>query len=135
LRPDRHPAAEAAGWRLARFEFRVPGEKYGWPVARVELESPEQGRVSDVASAPGELEAAFAAIGRIMRIEATVREVRLSHAPGAGRISGDEGEAVSVEVIVAAGGGEHRRAATGSDLIHCCLAAYVDALCSARREA
>ena len=60
-------------WKLSKVDIRSPITANAWPVARVELEHGERGRVTDIASAPGVLlDGAFAAVSQMIGIAARV---------------------------------------------------------------
>src|SRR3546814_3710181 len=57
-------------WSLNKVDIRAPVSASAWPVARIELQHGERGRVTDLASAPGALDAAFQAVSQIMGVPA-----------------------------------------------------------------
>ncbi|MEO6359276.1 MAG: 2-isopropylmalate synthase, partial [Sphingomicrobium sp.] len=59
-------------WKLGKVDIRAPVNPNAWPVARIELEHGERGRITDIASAPGALDAAFSAVSQIMGLPARV---------------------------------------------------------------
>ncbi|MET1111907.1 MAG: 2-isopropylmalate synthase [Allosphingosinicella sp.] len=120
-------------WTLSKVDIRSPVSANAWPVARIELEHGERGRVTDIASAPGALDAAFAAVSRIMSLPARVDQVEMQYIaadPGEPAEDG-QGASVLVEIAIDVEGeifaGRHR----GRDILPCCVAAYIDAASNA----
>src|SRR3546814_11850212 len=92
-------------WSLRKIDIRSPVSAKAWPVARVELEHGERGRVTDLASAPGALDAAFAAVSQIMGVPARVAKLELHYIPAdAGASSGERREGTSGSGRVDLGG-------------------------------
>lgn len=115
-------------WKLSRIDIRSPVSANAMPIARVELDHGERGRVCDLASAPGELDAVFAAVGAIMGVSARVDGLEL-HYLAAERSPDDmtQSASVLVEIILAIDGHAFTGRARGLDIIPCCVAAYIDA--------
>ena len=115
-------------WKLSRIDIRSPVSASAMPIARVELDHGDRGRVCDLASAPGELDAVFAAVGQIMGVSARVDGLEL-HYLAAERLPGDMAQSASVlvEIILAIDGQLYQGRARGLDIIPCCVAAYIDA--------
>lgn len=115
-------------WKLSRIDIRSPVSASATPVARVELDHGDRGRLCDLASAPGELDAVFAAVGRIMGVNARVEALEL-HYLAAERAPEDmrQSASVLVEIGLAIEGEVYRGRARGLDIIPCCVAAFIDA--------
>lgn len=117
-------------WRLSRLEIRAPAAVDADPVARVELQHVRRGRISDLASAPGALHAAFAAVSQIVGVPGRVVDIDMSylaadaHSAAPGRRSADVRIALTVDVGDKVLAGRAR----GHDVIPACVSAYVDAL-------
>mgnify|MGYP003630958256 FL=1 len=81
-----HRSQSGCQWTVLRTELRTTTGPRPQQFARVELEHPERGRVSDIASGDGPMASAFAAVQRITGTTATVigLETRLVNSP-AGR--------------------------------------------------
>ena len=75
-----------SAWHVVRTELRTTTGRKPTQFARVELEHPDRGRVSDVATGDGQMAAAFTAVQRITGLQADVLglETRLLNS-GAGR--------------------------------------------------
>jgi 2-isopropylmalate synthase len=120
-------------WSLAKVDIRAPVSANASPVARVELEHGERGRVTDVASAPGALDAAFAAVSQIIGLHARVDTLDMQY------VAADPGEAaekkqgatVLVEITIDVEGEIFAGRARARDIIPCCVGAYIDAASNA----
>jgi|GEM_PF-2344142 len=111
------------GWALSRIDIRSPLGTNVWPVARVELQHPVRGRVTDVASAPGAFDAAFAAASHILGIQPTLLSFNvLSGARGAEGALG-----IRLEVELALDGTVYRGSAFGLDLLDAAMVAWLAA--------
>lgn len=115
--------ATTSPWRLGRVDLRSAVAANAWPVARLELEHAERGRVTDIGSAPGAFDAAFVAASHILGIAPTLRSFNVR--------SGERGlnDALSIVVEIEIelddqvfGGAHH-----GLDLVECSLHAWLDA--------
>ena len=117
-------------WSLNKVDIRAPVSASAWPVARVELVHGERGRVTDIASAPGALDAAFAAVSQIMSLPAKVDHVEMQYiAAESDPLSADgQGANVLVEITVDIEGEIFAGRSRGRDILPCCVAAYVDAV-------
>ncbi len=116
-------------WSLNKVDIRAPVAPNAQPVARVELEHGERGRVTDLASAPGALDAAFLAVSRIMGVPARVRHIEMQYTaadPDEPAADG-QGANVLVEVEVECDGEVFAGRARARDILPCCVAAYIDA--------
>jgi 2-isopropylmalate synthase len=120
-------------WTLSKVDIRSPVSANAWPVARIELDHGERGRVTDIASAPGALDAAFAAVSQIMSLPARVDQVEMQYIAADPDEPAEDGQGASVlvEVAIEVEGeifaGRHR----GRDILPCCVAAYIDAASNA----
>jgi 2-isopropylmalate synthase len=120
-------------WTLSRVEIRAPVSANAWPVARVELEHGSRGRVTDLASAPGALDAAFTAVSRIMAIPGRVEELDMQYIavdPNEPAADG-QGANVLVEMQISVEGEMFAGRARARDILPCCVAAYIDAASNA----
>ena len=112
-------------WALNRIEIRSPITNATRPLARVELIHPARGRVSDIASAPSACDAAFAAAGQILGVSPRLLGLSVeSHDQADGKVL-----ALQVEIELEVKGLIYRGRSTGTDLIECAMAAWLDAAC------
>lgn len=123
-RPSAEPLGEEAKlWTLSRIDIRSPLSPRAFQVARVELEHPVRGRVTEIGTAPGAFDAAFAALCQILRISPRLLsfDVR-SEAPV-------EGEALNIRIDVELelGGRIYKGTSLGKDLVRCAISAWLDA--------
>lgn len=120
-------------WRLGKVDIRAPVSASAWPVARVELEHGERGRVTDIASAPGALDAAFAAVSQIMAVPARVHQLEMQYVAADAQEAGEDGQGanVLVEISIEAEGEIFGGRARARDILPCCVAAYIDAASNA----
>lgn len=111
-------------WLLRRIDIRSPVMKDAWPAARIELEHPARGRVSDIGSAPGAFDAAFVAASQIIGIHPHLLSynVRSGPAPEEGALP------ITVEVEIELGGKTFAGSSSGVDLVRCSLEAWLDAI-------
>ena len=115
---------DVRGWRLRRIDIRSPVLKDAWPVARLELEHPVRGRVTDIGTAPGAFDAAFIAASHIVG----VRPHLLSYNVRSGT-PGDEGALpITIEVEIELDGRKFAGSNSGVDLVRCSLEAWLDAI-------
>ncbi|MBO6941073.1 MAG: 2-isopropylmalate synthase, partial [Deltaproteobacteria bacterium] len=63
---------EAELWTLKRIDIRAPLSPKDHPVARIEMDHGHRGQVTDIATAPGALDAAYRAVSQIMETPARV---------------------------------------------------------------
>jgi 2-isopropylmalate synthase len=120
-------------WTLSRVEIRAPVTPQAQPVARVELEHGSRGRLTDLASAPGGLDAAFLAVSQIMGVPARVDGLDMQYVaadPDEPNADG-QGASVLVEIRIDADGETFSGRARDRDILPCCVAAYVDAASNA----
>ena len=120
-------------WKLSKVDIRAPVSAAGWPVARVELEHGERGRVTDVATAPGALDAAFAAVSQLLCIDARVESLDMQYVAADPDEPCDDGQGASVLVEIAIGvdGEVFAGRARARDILPCCVSAYIDAASNA----
>jgi 2-isopropylmalate synthase len=120
-------------WKLSKVDIRAPVSNRAWPVARVELEHGERGRLTDIASAPGALDAAFAAVSQMIRIPARVDTLEMQYvAADQGEPADDQqGASVLVEMTIEVEGEIFAGRARARDILPCCVSAYVDAASNA----
>jgi 2-isopropylmalate synthase len=121
-------------WKLSKVDIRSPVSAASWPVARVELEHGERGRITDVASAPGALDGAFAAVSQMMGISARVDSLEMQYLaadPGEPAPDG-QGANVLVEMTIEVDGEIFAGRARARDILPCCVSAYIDAASNAQ---
>jgi 2-isopropylmalate synthase len=121
-------------WKLSKLDIRASVSPSGWPVARVELEHGARGRVIDVASAPGALDGAFAAVSQMMDIAARVDSLDMQYiaADPDDRTADGQGASVLVEMTIEVDGEIFAGRARARDIIPCCVSAYIDAASNAQ---
>lgn len=120
-------------WKLSKVDIRAPVSPNAWPVARVELAHGERGRVTDVASAPGALDASFAAVSQILGLPARVEMLEMQYLaaePDEPAADG-QGANVLVEIAVDVEGEIFAGRARARDILPCCVSAYIDAVSNA----
>jgi 2-isopropylmalate synthase len=111
-------------WHLRRIDIRSPVMKGAWPVARIELEHPARGRVSDIGTAPGAFDAAFVAASQIVGVHPHLLSYNVRSGP-----PGDEGALpITIEVEVELGGKTFSGSSSGVDLMRCSIEAWLDAI-------
>ena len=120
------PAAQAGvrEWRVRRIDIRSPVLKDAHPVARLELEHPERGRVTDIGEAPGAFDAAFVAAGRIVGVSPQL----LSYNVRSGTAVPGEALPISIEVEIERNGERFSGLSYGVDLVRCSVEAWLDAI-------
>ncbi len=121
-------------WTLSRFEIRAPLASGAEPVARLELEHDERGRVTDIAAAPGALDAAFQAVSHIMDEPARVEAIDMQYIAADPDEPVDDGQGadVLVEIQIGVRGETFAGRARERDIIPACVNAYIDALNNAQ---
>ena len=111
-------------WRLRRIDIRSPVLKDAWPAARLELEHPTRGRVSDIGSAPGAFDAAFVAASHIVGIRPRLLSYNVRSGPPA-----EEGALpITIDVEIELGGKSFAGRSSGVDLLRCSIEAWLDAI-------
>jgi 2-isopropylmalate synthase len=120
-------------WKLSKVDIRAPVSPKAWPVARVELEHGERGRVTDLASAPGALDASFAAVSHIMGLPARVDSLDMQYIAADPDEPADDGQGASVlvEMTIEVDGEIFAGRARARDILPCCVSAYIDAASNA----
>jgi 2-isopropylmalate synthase len=119
---------------LSKVDIRAPVSANAWPVARVELEHGERGRVTDIASAPGALDGAFAAISQMMGVAARVDSIEMQYIaadPDEAAADG-QGASVLVDMTIEVDGEIFAGRARARDILPCCVSAYIDAASNAQ---
>lgn len=115
---------DARQWRLRRIDIRSPVLKDAWPVARVELEHPERGRVTDIGTAPGAFDAAFVAASHIVGVSPHLLSYNVRSGPPE-----EEGALpITIEVEIDHKGRTFSGSSSGVDLVRCSLEAWLDAI-------
>ena len=111
-------------WHLRRIDIRSPVLKDAWPVARLELEHPTRGRVTDIGSAPGAFDAAFVAASHIVGVKPRLLSYNVRSDPPA-----EEGALpITIEVEVELDGKRFAGSSSGLDLVRCSIEAWLDAI-------
>lgn len=111
-------------WRLRRIDIRSPVLKDAWPVARLELEHPIRGRVTDIGSAPGAFDAAFVAASHIVGIRPRLLSYKVQSGPAR-----DEGALpITIAVEIELEGETFEGTGSGVDLVRCSVEAWLDAI-------
>ncbi|HEX5182359.1 MAG TPA: 2-isopropylmalate synthase [Allosphingosinicella sp.] len=125
-------------WRLSKVDIRAPVSDKAWPVARVELDHGERGRVTDIASAPGALDAAFAAVSQMIGVPARVETLEMQYLAADPDETGEDGPGenkqganVLVEMTIAVDGEIFAGRARARDILPCCVSAFIDAASNA----
>jgi 2-isopropylmalate synthase len=120
-------------WKLSKIDIRAPVSANAWPVARVELEHGERGRVTDIASAPGALDAAFSAVSHVLGLPARVDSVEMQYLAADPDEPAEDGQGASVlvEIHVDVDGEIYAGRARARDILPCCVSAYLDAVSNA----
>ncbi len=121
-------------WKLSKLDIRAPVSANAWPVARVELEHGERGRVTDIASAPGALDGAFAAVSQMMGVPARVESLEMQYIAADPDEPAPDGQGanVLVEMSIAVDGEIFAGRARARDILPCCVSAYIDAASNAQ---
>jgi 2-isopropylmalate synthase len=120
-------------WKLSKVDIRAPVSATAWPVARVELEHGDRGRVTDIASAPGALDAAFAAVSHVLGVPARVDSLDMQYIAADPGEAGEDGQGASVlvEIAIDVEGEVFAGRARARDILPCCVSAYLDAASNA----
>ena len=119
------PGGDVAGWTLSRIDIRTTLSGKKWPVARVELDHPERGRVTDIGTAPGAFEAIFAAASQIVGV---VPDRLISFTVTSSAPAEDRSLAIRIDVEVEMGGKVYQGTSFGLDLVRSSLIAWLDAV-------
>ena len=121
-------------WTLSKVDIRSPVAANAWPVARVVLEHGERGRVTDIATAPGALDGAFAAVSQMMGVPARVDSLEMQYIaadPDEPAADG-QGASVLVEMTIDVDGEIFAGRSRARDILPCCVSAYIDAASNAQ---
>jgi 2-isopropylmalate synthase len=121
--------ADVRQWQVRRIDIRSPVLKDAWPVARLELEHPVRGRVTDIGKAPGAFDAAFVAAGHIVGVSPQL----LSYNVQSGTSVSGEALPIRIDVEIELEGRRYKGSSSGVDLVRCSVEAWLDAI--AKRQA
>ena len=121
--------ADVRQWQVRRIDIRSPVLKDAWPVARLELEHPVRGRVTDIGKAPGAFDAAFVAAGHIVGVSPQL----LSYNVQSGTSVAGEALPIRIDVEIELDGRRFKGSSSGVDLVRCSVEAWLDAI--AKRQA
>ena len=121
--------ADVRQWQVRRIDIRSPVLKDAWPVARLELEHPVRGRVTDIGKAPGAFDAAFEAAGHIVGVSPQL----LSYNVQSGTSVSGEALPIRIDVEIELDGRRYKGSSSGVDLVRCSVEAWLDAI--AKRQA
>ena len=114
-------------WSIVRIDIRSPVRRDAWPVARIELEHPTRGRVTDIGKAPGAFDAAFVAASHIVGVSPKL----LSYNVRSGGPKPDEALPITIDVTIELDGETYEGTSSGADLVRCSLEAWLDAIAKA----
>jgi hypothetical protein len=134
--PVREPATKSDTsrdsrlWTLRKVDIRSPVRPGSWPVVRIELDHPDRGKVTDIATAPGAFDAAFRALGQIVGVHP-----RLLHFNVQTLGLTENSLSVLVEVQLELDGQLFVGESVGLDLTRCAVEAWLSALSSVGRDA
>ncbi len=112
----------ASVWSLRRVEMRATHGSAAEPFARVELDHPERGQVTDIATGEGPIHAAFNAVQNITGISARVEELEISHVGAQGRTD------CIADIVLRINGKKFAGRSRTRDVIPAGVEAYVDAI-------
>jgi 2-isopropylmalate synthase len=121
--------ADVRQWQVRRIDIRSPVLKDAWPVARLELEHPVRGRVTDIGKAPGAFDAAFVAAGHIVGVSPQL----LSYNVQSGTSVAGQALPIRIDVEIELDGRRFKGSSSGVDLVRCSVEAWLDAI--AKRQA
>jgi 2-isopropylmalate synthase len=129
---DQSETAHAAAdnprlWTIVRIDIRSPVRRDAWPVARIELEHPLRGRVTDIGKAPGAFDAAFVAAAHIVGVSPRL----LSYNVRSGEPRSGEALPITIDVTIELDGRTFDGTSSGADLVRCSLEAWLDAIAKA----
>lgn len=124
---DTPPAQDARRWSIVRIDIRSPVRHDAWPVARIELEHPQRGRVTDIGKAPGAFDAAFVAASQILGVAPRL----LSYNVRSGAPRPGEALPITIDVEIELGGDSYQGSSSGADLVRCSVEAWLDAIAKA----
>ncbi len=109
-------------WRLTRVEMRAAYGGNAEPFARVELEHPVRGTVTDIATGEGPIHAAFNAVQHITGLKATVEELEINHVGATGRTD------CIADIVLKIEGERYVGRSRTRDVIPAGVEAYVDSI-------
>ena len=116
--------ADVRQWQVRRIDIRSPVLKDAGPVARLELEHPVRGRVTDIGKAPGAFDAAFVAAGHIVGVSPQL----LSFNVQSGTSVAGEALPIRIDVEIELDGRRYSGSSSGVDLVRCSVEAWLDAI-------
>lgn len=111
-------------WTVRRIDVRSPVVRDAWPVARLELEHPERGRVTDIGEAPGAFDAAFVAAGHIIGVSPKLLSYNVRSDPAVP----DQALPITIDVEIELDGKRYKGSSSGLDLVRCSIEAWLDAI-------
>ena len=111
-------------WQVGRVDLRSSVAAHAWPTARLELEHPERGRVTDIGSAPGAFDAAFVAASHILGVNPTL----LSYNVRSHQRDSEGALTITIDIAIEHEGKTFSGSNTGQDLVECSLHAWLDAV-------
>lgn len=114
-------------WSIVRIDIRSPVRKDAWPVARIELEHPDRGRVTDIGKAPGAFDAAFVAASQILGVSPRL----LSYNVRSGDPVVGAALPITIDVRIELDGKTFEGSSSGEDLVRCSVEAWLDAIAKA----
>jgi 2-isopropylmalate synthase len=90
--------------------------------------------VTDIASAPGALDGAFAAVSQMMGVPARVDSIEMQYiAADPDEVAADgQGASVLVDMTIEVDGEVFAGRARARDILPCCVSAYIDAASNAQ---
>lgn len=134
--PVKQPTTTQAGtpaakdvrlWTIVRIDIRSPVRHDAWPVARIELDHPDRGRVTDIGKAPGAFDAAFVAASQIVGVSPRL----LSYNVRSGEPVAGEALPITIDVTIELDGQSYEGSSSGADLVRCSVEAWLDAIAKA----
>jgi hypothetical protein len=125
------PGSPDAKWRVCRVDIRSPLSRHPGHIARVELEHPDRGRLTDMGSALDVFGAIFAAVTHIFGCKVSVISLHSCHRTC--RVDDDRDQAMAA-IVVECDGHKRRGTASGQDVFYASLAAFIDAITNAEER-
>lgn len=116
--------ADVRQWTVRRIDIRSPVVRDAWPVARLELEHPDRGRVTDIGEAPGAFDAAFVAAGHIIGVSPKLLSYNVRSDPAVP----DKALPITIDVDIELDGERYSGSSSGLDLVRCSIEAWLDAI-------
>lgn len=114
-------------WTVRRIDIRSPVRKDAWPVARIELDHPVRGTVTDIGKAPGAFDAAYVAASHIVGVSPRL----LSYNVRSGQPRAGEALPITIDIEIELDGGTYAGSSSGADLVRCSVEAWLDAIAKA----